>query len=121
MRTLADDDIAGISSLKFTPNGKFIIASALDCKIRLWELGLKGSPNQIVRIYTGHVCGRTCSPVQLFTDPRKQVSDTFLRPTSLAEVRMEESWFGIPARGVLSQMLFVMSIGHLRVKSSICR
>lgn len=88
VKTLADDNIAPIGSLIFTPNGKFVMAAGLDGRIRLWcvlpgaianisgmskEKTSSLGNQQIVKIYSGHLADKFCTPVKLFVDSREQV------------------------------------------------
>lgn len=38
LRTIADDDVAPVAAVHFTPNCKFILVSSLDGSIRLWSI-----------------------------------------------------------------------------------
>lgn len=88
VKTLADDNIAPIGSLIFTPNGKFVMAAGLDGRIRLWcvlpsaTTSISGVSKEktsslgnqhIVKVYSGHLADKFCTPVRLFVDSREQV------------------------------------------------
>lgn len=37
MKTLIDDDNPPVSFIKFSPNGKYILAATLDNQLKLWD------------------------------------------------------------------------------------
>lgn len=50
LKTLIDDNNPPVSFVKFSPNGKFILASTLDDTIRLWNY----HTGKCLKTYTGH-------------------------------------------------------------------
>lgn len=51
LRTLVHEDNAPVTSVKFSPNGKFVLAWTLDSSVRLWNY-VEG---RCVKTYQGHV------------------------------------------------------------------
>ena len=43
MKTLIDDDNPPVSFVKFSPNGKYILAATLDNTLKLWDYSKVGS------------------------------------------------------------------------------
>jgi len=54
LRTLVDEDRKSVTSVKFVPNGKFVLAWTLDNCVRLWNY-VEG---RCVKTYQGHVNGQ---------------------------------------------------------------
>ena len=50
LRTLVHEDNAPVTSVRFSPNGKYVLAWTLDSCVRLWDY-LKG---RCVKTYQGH-------------------------------------------------------------------
>lgn len=50
LKTLVHEDNAAVTSVRFSPNGKFVLAATLDSCIRLWNY-VEG---RIVKTYQGH-------------------------------------------------------------------
>lgn len=54
LKTLVDEDRKGVTSVRFSPNGRFVLAWTLDSCIRLWRyLGADGGG--CVKTFQGHV------------------------------------------------------------------
>ena len=51
LRTLIHEDTAPVTSVRFSPNGKFVLAWTLDSSIRLWNY-IEG---RCVKTYQGHI------------------------------------------------------------------
>jgi WD40 repeat protein len=51
------------SFVKFSPNGKFVLASTLDSTIRLWDYHAE----KAVKVYSGHTNLKCIIPFLLFT------------------------------------------------------
>ena len=72
MKTLIDDDNPPVSFVKFSPNGKYILAATLDNTLKLWDYSkvLNGCIKQInsvflcqgkcLKTYTGHKNEKYC-------------------------------------------------------------
>ena len=43
LKTLIDDDNPPVSFVKFSPNGKYILAATLDNTLKLWDYSKVGS------------------------------------------------------------------------------
>jgi len=56
LKTLVDDDNPICAHVKFSPNGKFILASTQDSTIRLWNY----HTSRCLKTYTGHVNQTYC-------------------------------------------------------------
>ncbi|KAF4524429.1 hypothetical protein B566_EDAN013712 [Ephemera danica] len=50
LKTLIDDDNPPVSFVKFSPNGKYILAATLDNTLKLWDY----SKGKCLKTYTGH-------------------------------------------------------------------
>ena len=50
LKTSIDDDNPPISFVKFSPNGKYILAATLDNTLKLWDY----SKGKSLKLYTGH-------------------------------------------------------------------
>ena len=52
LKTLVEEELPPVSCVRFSPNGKYILASTLDSNIRLWDyLPLGG---KVLKTYLGH-------------------------------------------------------------------
>ncbi|KAF1816218.1 WD40 repeat-like protein [Eremomyces bilateralis CBS 781.70] len=51
LRTLVHEDNASVTSARFSPNGKFVLAWTLDSSIRLWDYGER---RRCLKTYQGH-------------------------------------------------------------------
>ncbi|KAJ3238210.1 WD repeat-containing protein 5 [Chytriomyces hyalinus] len=56
LKTLIDDDNPPVSFVKFSPNGKYILASTMDSTLRLWSY----STAKCLKTYTGHQNTKYC-------------------------------------------------------------
>lgn len=56
MKTLIDDDNPPVSFVKFSPNGKYILAATLDNTLKLWDY----SKGKCLKTYTGHRNEKYC-------------------------------------------------------------
>lgn len=56
LKTLVDDENPPVSSVKFSPNGKYILTSTLDNAIKLWDY-IRG---KCVKTYVGHTNEKYC-------------------------------------------------------------
>jgi COMPASS component SWD3 len=56
LKTLVDDDNPPVSFVKFSPNGKYILASTLDNTIRLWNY----HTGKCLKTYSGHSNSKYC-------------------------------------------------------------
>lgn len=56
LKTLIDDDNPPVSFVKFSPNGKYILAATLDNTLKLWDY----SKGKCLKTYTGHKNERYC-------------------------------------------------------------
>ena len=56
LKTLIDDDNPPVSFVKFSPNGKYILASTLDNTLRLWNY----YTGKCLKTYTGHKNEKYC-------------------------------------------------------------
>ncbi|EXX58769.1 Cop1p [Rhizophagus irregularis DAOM 197198w] len=56
LKTLVDDDNPPVSFVKFSPNGKYILASTLDNTLRLWNF----HSGKCLKTYTGHINNKYC-------------------------------------------------------------
>lgn len=56
MKTLIDDDNPPVSFVKFSPNGKYILAATLDNTLKLWDY----SKGKCLKTYTGHKNEKYC-------------------------------------------------------------
>lgn len=56
LKTLIDDDNPPVSFVKFSPNGKYILAATLDNTLKLWDYA-KG---KCLKTYTGHKNEKYC-------------------------------------------------------------
>ena len=50
LKTLIDDNNPPVSFVKFSPNGKYILAGTLDNQLRLWN----HHSGKCLKTYTGH-------------------------------------------------------------------
>ena len=50
LKTLIDDDNPPVSFVKFSPNGKYILAATLDNTLKLWDYSKVGSITFLVAI-----------------------------------------------------------------------
>lgn len=56
LKTLIDDDNPPVSFVKFSPNGKYILAATLDNTLKLWDY----SKGKCLKTYTGHKNEKYC-------------------------------------------------------------
>jgi WD40 repeat protein len=56
LKTLIDDDNPPVSFVKFSPNGKYILAATLDNTLKLWDY----SKGKCLKTYTGHRNEKYC-------------------------------------------------------------
>lgn len=56
LKTLIDDDNPPVSFVKFSPNGKYILAATLDNTLKLWDY----SRGKCLKTYTGHKNEKYC-------------------------------------------------------------
>lgn len=56
LKTLIDDDNPPVSFVKFSPNGKYILAATLDNTLKLWDYA-KG---KCLKTYSGHKNEKYC-------------------------------------------------------------
>lgn len=56
MKTLIDDDNPPVSFVKFSPNGKYILAATLDNTLKLWDY----SKGKCLKTYSGHKNEKYC-------------------------------------------------------------
>ena len=56
LKTLVDDDNPPVSFVKFSPNGKYILASTLDNTLRLWNY----HTGKCLKTYRGHENSKYC-------------------------------------------------------------
>lgn len=56
LKTLIDDDNPPVSFVKFSPNGKYILAATLDNTLKLWDY----SKGKCLKTYTGHRNEKFC-------------------------------------------------------------
>jgi COMPASS component SWD3 len=56
LKTLMDDTTPPVSCVKFAPNSKFLLASSMDDKIKLWDY----FASSCLKTYQGHVNKRYC-------------------------------------------------------------
>src|SRR5271156_852526 len=56
LKTLIDDDNPPVSFVKFSPNGKYILAATLDNTLKLWDY----SKGKSLKLYTGHKNEKYC-------------------------------------------------------------
>lgn len=56
MKTLIDDDNPPVSFVKFSPNGKYILAATLDNTLKLWDY----SRGKCLKTYNGHKNEKFC-------------------------------------------------------------
>ncbi|EDW02496.1 WD repeat-containing protein 5 [Drosophila grimshawi] len=59
-QTLIDEDNSPVGSVKFAPNGRYILAAHLNSRIKLWNF----QKPKCVRIYEGHINVRYCITAQ---------------------------------------------------------
>ena len=57
LRTIYVEKTPPVSAVRFTPNGKFVLSSYLDGRVRLWDYQASGL---CVKEYSGHVNARFC-------------------------------------------------------------
>ena len=75
MRTFYADGNPPVSSVKFSPNGMFVLTGTLDDRLRLWNINNPSSLNGgCSKTYTGHRNTKFCSHAAFLsvdpTDPR---------------------------------------------------
>lgn len=56
LKTMIDDDNPPVSFVKFSPNGKYILAATLDNTLKLWDY----SKGRCLKTYTGHQNEKYC-------------------------------------------------------------
>ena len=56
LKTLIDDDNPPVSFVKFSPNGKYILAATLDNTLKLWDY----AKCKCLKTYTGHKNEKYC-------------------------------------------------------------
>lgn len=56
LKTLIDDDNPPVSFVKFSPNGKYILAATLDSTLKLWDY----SKGKCLKTYVGHKNEKYC-------------------------------------------------------------
>lgn len=56
LKTLIDDDNPPVSFVKFSPNGKYILAATLDNTLKLWDY----SKGKCLKTYSGHKNEKYC-------------------------------------------------------------
>ncbi|KOB58077.1 Will die slowly, partial [Operophtera brumata] len=56
LKTLIDDDNPPVSFVKFSPNGKYILAATLDNTLKLWDY----SRGKCLKTYNGHKNEKYC-------------------------------------------------------------
>jgi len=56
LKTLIDDDNPPVSFVKFSPNGKYILAATLDNKLKLWDY----TKGKCLKTYVGHKNEKYC-------------------------------------------------------------
>lgn len=56
LKTLIDDDNPPVSFVKFSPNGKYILAATLDNTLKLWDY----SKGKCLKTYQGHKNEKYC-------------------------------------------------------------
>jgi len=56
LKTLIDDDNPPVSFVKFSPNGKYILAATLDNTLKLWDY----SKGKCLKTYAGHKNEKYC-------------------------------------------------------------
>mmetsp|Transcript_17400 Transcript_17400/g.66282 ORF Transcript_17400/g.66282 Transcript_17400/m.66282 type:complete len:359 (-) Transcript_17400:7-1083(-) len=55
--TLFAEMTPAVSSVRYTPNGRYILSNTLDSKIRLWDYA---NPTKCVKLYKGHLNEKYC-------------------------------------------------------------
>lgn len=58
VKTIVDDDNPPVSSIRFSLNGKYLLAATLDDTVRLWSV----QSGKCVKSYGGHVNRKYCIP-----------------------------------------------------------
>lgn len=56
LKTLIDDDNPPVSFVKFSPNGKYILAATLDNTLKLWDY----TKGKCLKTYVGHKNEKYC-------------------------------------------------------------
>lgn len=62
LKTLVDEDNPAVSFVKFSPNGKFILAGTMDSTLRLWSYQTSGNyqTGRCLKTYVGHKNEKYC-------------------------------------------------------------
>lgn len=71
LKTLIDDDNPPVSFVKFSPNGKYILAATLDNTLKLWDY----SKGKCLKTYTGHRNEKFCIFANFSVTGGKVISD----------------------------------------------
>jgi COMPASS component SWD3 len=56
LKTLVDEDKPPVSFVKFSPNGKYILAATLDNYLKLWDY----NKAKCLKVYSGHKNEKYC-------------------------------------------------------------
>lgn len=65
VKTIVDDDNPPVSSIRFSLNGKYLLAATLDDTVRLWSV----HSGKCVKSYGGHVNRKYCIPPAFIVEP----------------------------------------------------
>lgn len=70
VKTIVDDDNPPVSSVRFSLNGKYLLAATLDDTVRLWSI----HSGKCVKSYGGHVNRKYCIPPSFIVGRGEDVS-----------------------------------------------
>lgn len=72
VKTIVDDDNPPVSSVRFSLNGKYLLATTLDDTVRLWSV----HSGKCVKSYGGHTNRKYCIPSSFVVGQRKSASSS---------------------------------------------
>ena len=86
LKTLIDDDNPPVSFVKFSPNGKYILAATLDNTLKLWDY----SKGKCLKTYTGHKNEKYCIFANFSVTGGKVIVPNLLQSCIYTSSRVQE-------------------------------